>query len=345
VSAAGAPVRALVVDDSAISRQAIARVLERAGVDVRTAPDPVLALAKVRQSPPDVLVLDLEMPGMDGLTLLRRIMREAPLPVVVCSTSTGPGSTAAVEALGEGAVAVVEKRGLGVPGAPEAALLAEAVLGAVAVPLRARAVPRPAPRAVPVAAAPGVVLALGASTGGTSALEEILCALPPGAPPVVAVQHMPAGFTRALARRLDGLCALTVREAEGGEPLVPGTVLIAPGGRHLRVRASGTGLTAEVSDDAPVSRHRPSVDVLFRSVAQAAGGRAVAALLTGMGDDGADGLLALRHAGAWTIAQDEATSVVFGMPAQAVRRGAALEVLPLGGVAGALLARARRNGG
>jgi two-component system, chemotaxis family, protein-glutamate methylesterase/glutaminase len=350
--------RVLVVDDSAVARQALALVLTRAGMDVATVPDAVVASGRVRTARPDVLVLDLEMPRMDGLTFLRRLMRESPLPVVVCSAASGPGSRAAIDALAEGAVAVVEKRSLALAGSPEAALLVEAVRSAGAAAVRrgrssvAASTPAPTSPGKPIrptvasrtaAAAAGAVIAIGASTGGTVAIETILAALPADAPPVVIVQHMPAGFTRALAARLDSVSPLAVREAAGGEALVPGVALLAPGDRHLRVRRGQGGLVAQLGDGVPVSRHCPSVDVLFHSVAEAAGPRATGVLLTGMGDDGAEGLLAMHRAGAWTIAQDEATSVVFGMPAEAIRRGAADDVLPLPRIAPALSARAARR--
>lgn len=372
------PPRVLVVDDSAVARQTLSLVLTRAGMTAATAPDPVVALTRLRGARPDVLVLDLEMPRMDGLTFLRQLMREAPLPVVVCSTSTGPGSAAAIEALSEGAVAVVEKRMMGVAGSPGAAALVQAVLaaGGAAVtrrpihPAGAAGTARTGSRVdnavvkrAPVDAAPragtgairvrpagggvanGTVIAIGASTGGTAAIEAVLCAMRPDSPPIVIVQHMPAGFTRALAARLNHVSPLVVREAAGGEVLVPGQALIAPGDRHLRVRRSGAGLAAELWDGPPVSRHRPSVDVLFHSVAETLGSRATGVLLTGMGEDGAEGMLALRTAGAWTIAQDEATCVVYGMPAEAARRGAVDQVLPLHRIAAALAPRtsARRE--
>lgn len=348
MTAASRALRVLVVDDSAVARQTIALALSRAGMEVATVPDPIIALERVRTGPPDVLVLDLEMPRMDGLTLLGRLMRQSPLPVVVCSASTGPGSSAAVEALSRGAVAVVEKRSLGVAGAPELVQLADAVRAAGGAAVRRASQPRK-PVAAPVVSAPRLapspdaVIAIGASTGGTSAIESLLCALPYGAPPILVVQHMPAGFTRALAERLDRETPHAVREAVGGERLEPGLVLIAPGDRHLLLHRVQGALVARLGDTLPVCRHCPSVDVLFRSVAEVAGGpRATGVLLTGMGEDGAEGMLALRRTGAWTVAQDEATSVVFGMPAEAIRRGGVDEVLPLQGIAPALSARAGR---
>jgi two-component system chemotaxis response regulator CheB len=340
------PLHALVVDDSAVARKTISLVLTRAGMTVTTAPDAAAAQVRLAAARPDVLVLDLVMPGMDGLTFLRRLMRESPLPVVVCSTSTGPGSVAAIEALSEGATAVVEKRALGLAGSPEAAQLEEAVRAAGGASVRRARPSVPAvraPAAPPPAAASEALIAIGASTGGTGAIEALLCAMPAASPPIVVVQHMPAGFTRALAARLDRLSPFTVREAAGGEVPAPGLVLVAPGGRHLRLRRSRGGWVTELGDDAPVSRHRPSVDVLFHSVAEAAGARAVGVLLTGMGEDGAEGLLAMRRAGAWTIAQDESTSVVFGMPGEAIRRGAVDEVLPLPRIAPALVSHAARR--
>jgi two-component system chemotaxis response regulator CheB len=346
--------RVLVVDDSAVVRQALGAILTRAGLEVATASDPLIALDKMAGVRPDVIVLDVEMPRMDGLTFLRRIMAEAPLPVVICSGLAGAGTEVALHALEEGAVAIVEKPRLGVKGFLEesAGRLVETVLGALGARPRARAAPAPRLQAdavlpargpSPLRATTSKVVVVGASTGGTEALRQLLEAMPPDAPGIAIVQHMPEAFTGAFSRRLARTCAVEVKEAASGDRLCDGRALVAPGNRHLVVRRTGAHYAVEVLDGPPVRRHRPSVDVLFRSAAQAAGPNAVGVILTGMGDDGAAGLLELREAGAHTIAQDEATSVVFGMPKEAIARGAACEVLPLGRIAPGLLERLRRT--
>ncbi|MCL4818735.1 MAG: chemotaxis response regulator protein-glutamate methylesterase [Vicinamibacteria bacterium] len=342
----------MVVDDSAVVRQTLGAILSQAGgMDVVTAADPVIALAKLGRERPDVIVLDLEMPRMDGLTFLRRLMSEDPLPVVVCSGLAGVGSEAALAALDEGAVDVIEKPKLAVREFLEesAVLLVDAVrAAAMARPRRpppsvAQEAGSPVPAALPVAQFPrGLrrtteqIVAIGASTGGTEALREILEALPPDAPGVVVVQHMPEHFTRAFAQRLNGLCRIEVKEAVDGDRAGVGRALIAPGNRHLTLARSGAQYMVRVEAGPLVSRHRPSVDVLFGSVARVAGVNATGVILTGMGDDGARGLLEMRQAGAFTIAQDEATSIVFGMPHAAIERGAVESVLPLGRIARAL---------
>jgi two-component system, chemotaxis family, protein-glutamate methylesterase/glutaminase len=341
----------LVVDDSAVVRQALVTILARGRTIVATAADAVIATQKIQHLRPDVIVLDIEMPRMDGLTFLRHVMASPqPIPVVVCSSLAQAGTQVALQALEEGAVAVVEKPRLGVREFlhDQARVFVETVNEAAQVRVRPRSrvlEPRPLltadavlpPRpALPARPAAETVVAIGASTGGTEALRVILEALPADAPGIVVVQHMPEGFTRAFAQRLDGLCRVEVKEAEPGDRVEAGRVLIAPGNRHLLLRRSGPLYRAEVVDGPPVSRHRPSVDVLFRSVAQAAGPHAVGALLTGMGRDGADGLLEMKLVGAKTLAQDEATSVVFGMPKEAIAAGAAQEVLPLGRIAARL---------
>ena len=342
----------LVVDDSAVVRQALATILARGRTTVAVAADPVIAAQKIQALRPDVIVLDIEMPRMDGLTFLRQMMASAqPIPVVVCSSLAQAGTQVALQALEEGAVSVVEKPRLGVREFlhDQARVLVETVNEAALVRVRRRARPdgarplltadailpaRPASAARPVGE---TVVAIGASTGGTEALRAILEVLPVDAPGIAIVQHMPEGFTRAFAQRLDGLCRVRVKEAEPGDRVEVGQVLIAPGNRHLLLRRSGTTYRADLVDGPPVSRHRPSVDVLFRSVAQAAGPRAVGVLLKGMGRDGADGLLEMKHMGAATLAQDEASSVVFGMPKEAIAAGAAGEVVPLGRVAARVL--------
>jgi two-component system chemotaxis response regulator CheB len=344
------PLRVLVVDDSAVVRQALTQILGRAGMAVTTANDPLIAMDKMRRERPEVIVLDLEMPRMDGLTFLQRLMAADPLPVVVCSGLAGPGTEVALHALEEGAVDVVAKPRLGVKGFLEES--AARIVHVVRAAAEARVRPRtPRPRALERHVAGPVlpkvrptirdtthkVVVVGASTGGTEALRELLEAMPPDAPGIAIVQHMPEVFTAQFAKRLDQLCRIEVKEARTDDRLVPGRALVAPGNRHLVVRRSGALYFVDVVDGPPVSLHRPSVDVLFRSAAQAAGRNAVGVILTGMGDDGAAGMAELKAAGARTFAQDEATSVVFGMPREAILRGAVDEVLPLPRIAPAVL--------
>ncbi len=342
--------RILVVDDSAVVRQALLAILSAAGLRVEVASDPIFAAQKIARERPDAIVLDVEMPRVDGLTFLRQLMaRPDPIPVVICSSLAEAGSDVALQALEEGAFAIVAKPRIGVKGFLEdsAARIQEAVRGAAHARVRRRAA-APAPRHEvsevlparpprPLARTTEKVVAIGASTGGTEALRALLEALPPDAPGTAIVQHMPEVFTAAFARRLDGLCRVEVKEAVQGDRLLPGRALIAPGNHHLAVRRDGGHYAVEVLEGPPVCRHRPSVDVLFRSAAQAAGENAVGVILTGMGEDGARGLLEMRNAGAHTIAQDEATSVVFGMPKEAIKLGAACEVQPLPRIAGAIL--------
>jgi two-component system chemotaxis response regulator CheB len=350
----------MVVDDSAVAREVMSRVLARE-FTVTTASDPIIAMDKIGHARPDVILLDLEMPRMHGLTFLRLIRQESNIPVVVCSSLAGRGTDMALRALEQGAVDVVAKPQVGVREflLDAEILLVETIRGAAqsrgretriagktltfpVVPPSPPLPPAPPPERprIPARATIDSLIALGASTGGTEALRLILERLPPDAPPVVVVQHMPEHFTAAFARRLDECCQISVKEAAQGDDLRPGRVLIAPGNRHLVVRRQGRHYFVELSDGPLVSRHRPSVDVLFRSVAAAAGPNAVGALLTGMGDDGADGLLEMKQAGARTIAQDEATSVVFGMPKEAIARKAAEQVAPLGRIPYLLLAGA-----
>jgi two-component system chemotaxis response regulator CheB len=334
------PIRVMLVDDSATVRQVLAAVLADApGIEVAAvASDPLFALDKMARDWPDVLLIDVEMPRMDGITFLRKVMAMRPTPVVVCSTLTEAGTATAMEALAAGAVGIVTKPRLGLK-----QFLTEqgdAIVAAVraAAQARLRRVPAPA-----LSVVTGKVVALGASTGGTQALEAVLSALPRTAPGIVVVQHMPEKFTAAFARRLDGLCDVEVREACSGDRVLPGRVLIAPGGRHLQLARHGAQYQVVVSDGPPVNRHRPSVDVLFRSVARSAGGNAMGVIMTGMGDDGARGLLAMREAGALCLAQDEASCVVFGMPREAVRLEAALRSVPLGRIAAEIGDFARRS--
>jgi two-component system, chemotaxis family, protein-glutamate methylesterase/glutaminase len=349
----------LVVDDSAVVRQVATAVLSRErDFNVTAAADPLIALDKMRKSRPDVILLDLEMPRMDGLTFLQKLMASDPVPVVVCSGLTGEGSETAMQALEAGAVAVVTKPKLGVRDflQDSAILLTDTVRGAARarVRRRGRLVPSPPPpprlsadAVLPLKkrAHPGLVgrmVAVGASTGGTEALRTLLEPLPADAPGIVVVQHMPELFTAAFARRLDQTCRVEVKEARSGDAVQDGRVLIAPGNRHTIVRRAQGRLVVEVTDGPLVSRHRPSVDVLFRSVAGAAGANALGVILTGMGDDGAAGLLEMKQAGAITLAQDEASCVVFGMPKEALARGAVDRVAALDRIAGELLTWSRR---
>jgi len=339
----------LVVDDSAVVRQAFTMLLSR-HFTVDTAADPVIAERKISKQRPSVIVLDLLMPRVDGMTFLRQIMRRDPIPVVICSTAARHGSDTAMRALEEGAVDVILKPAIGVRDfINESALeLIDSISAAAQARLKSPrkmvvteklsadvVLPAAAP-ATHVGAAP-VVVAIGASTGGTEALRAVIEALPANAPGMVVVQHMPEGFTAAFAKRLNETARVEVKEAADGDAVLPGRVLIAPGSHHVLLRRSGQRYYVQVTGGPLVSRHRPSVDVLFRSVAQAAGSNAIGVIMTGMGDDGAEGLAEMRRAGARTIAQDESTCVVFGMPKEAIAKGAVEEILPLGGIASALL--------
>jgi two-component system, chemotaxis family, protein-glutamate methylesterase/glutaminase len=328
-------------------RQVMAEILLRESrVTVAAAADPLIALDKMQRQRPDVIVLDLEMPRMDGLAFLQQVMATSPLPVVVCSGRAGRGTEAAFRAMEAGAVSVVEKPRLGVKGFlhESAVTLRDTVIAAAGARVRAPGAPIPRQRRSPLARpAPPLemttdkVIALGASTGGTEALRAILEAMPPDAPGILVVQHMPEAFTRAFAERLNLSCRIEVKEAASGDRVLDGRALIAPGNRHLRLARTGGHYVVALGDGPPVSRHRPSVDVLFASVASAAGRNAIGVILTGMGGDGADGLLKMRQAGAATVAQDEDTCVVFGMPKEAIERGAVEEVLPLDRIGPALL--------
>lgn len=356
------PIRVMIVDDSAIVRQVASEAIN-AQPDMTvlaTAVDPLFAIDKMRKEWPDVVVLDIEMPRMDGLTFLRKLMAERPTPVVICSTLVESGAKASFEALSAGAVGLVTKPKVGLKQflQDESDSLVAAVRAAANArlhPARARAAPAaespPRPKLTlgdlprgPRLAAGGDrtrIVAIGTSTGGTLALEAVLTALPEASPGIVVVQHMPAGFTEMFARRLNGLCRIQVREARHGDRVEPGLALIAPGGRHLQVARDGNGYFVGVMDGPLINRHKPSVDVLFRSVARVAGGNALGIIMTGMGDDGALGLKEMRDAGATTIAEAEETCVVFGMPKEAIQRGAVGSVLPLHDIAGGLLAWSR----
>jgi two-component system, chemotaxis family, protein-glutamate methylesterase/glutaminase len=333
-------IRVLVIDDSAVMRAFLGRVVaSQADMElVGVSPDPLLAIDRIRRSAPDVITLDVEMPRMNGLDFLRKLMAVRPLPVIMISSLTRDGAETTLRALELGAVDFFPKPSsydeLG-RGADEIAEKIRAAALARVVPRRVVATPPTAPRAgrAPGPAAIDRVIGIGASTGGVEALREMLTGLPPDMPPILIAQHMPAGFTETFARRLDALCALAVKEAEDGEVVRSGTAYIAPGGHHLALARRGTGYALRVTDGPAVNRHRPSVDTLFRSIAKTAGASAIGVMLTGMGADGAEAMLELSRAGAHTIAQDEASSVVFGMPRQAIALGAVREVLALGDMA------------
>jgi two-component system chemotaxis response regulator CheB len=342
------PIRVLIVDDSAIVRKILTEAL--AGEPdlevVGSAPDPYVARDKILALRPDVITLDIEMPRMDGLTFLKKLMHFHPLPAVVISSLAQPSCRAAVQALELGAVEVLAK-----PGGPYSVgelrqTLAAKIRAAAAARVRRAG---PGPEAAPLATSPpaplppDTVIAIGASTGGTEAIASVLTRLPQSTPGIVITQHIPPQFSRAFANRLNEICPLAVKEAEDGDTLRPGVALVAPGDFHMLLRRAGGRCFVNVKTGPRVCYQRPSVDVLFSSVAEAAGAAAIGVLLTGMGADGSQGLLKMRQAGARTMAQDEATCVVFGMPREAIALGAAERVLPLSAVPDAILA-ARRNG-
>ncbi len=327
------PIKVLVVDDSAIVRKIFTKELSR-DPDIEivgTAPDPYIARDKIVRFQPDVLTLDIEMPRMDGITFLRKLMHYHPLPVIVVSSLTEEGSELALEALDLGAVEVMSKPGASYTVGDMSVQLLQKIKAAARVDItRQQQQKRITPaRARPLSRTTNKIVAIGASTGGTEALRVLLQSFPADGPGTLIVQHMPENFTNAFAKRLDGICPPQIKEAEDGEPVVPGKVLIAPGNYHLQLRRSGALYQAKVSSGPLVGRHRPSVEVLFNSVARYAGKDSVAVMLTGMGSDGADAMLNVRNAGATTIAQDEDSSVVFGMPREAIARGAIDFIEPL----------------
>ncbi|MDD0815070.1 chemotaxis response regulator protein-glutamate methylesterase [Curvibacter sp. HBC28] len=355
-----AAIKVFLVDDSAVMRQTIAYLLKDLP-DVEllgSAPNPLIAMRSLQQQRPDVLLLDIEMPGMDGLTFLRQVMAQDPIPTVICSSLSTQGSKVALDALAAGAVSVVAKPKLGLKqfleesrqelvAALKAAARAHPRLRVQNAPaLRQSAGPTTGAMSTParVAGSSGLhafavnkPVVIGSSTGGTQALEQILTALPADAPGIAITQHMPEKFTAMYADRMNQACAMQVREARDGDRLERGLVLIAPGGRHLHLRKAAGQYFAVVSDGPPVNRHRPSVDVLFKSVAECAGRDALAIILTGMGDDGARGMKLMHDGGARTIAQNEASCVVFGMPNEAIKLGGVDDILPLDQVARAIL--------
>ncbi len=347
-------IKVMIVDDSAVVRQTLQGILDAdpAIEVVAAAQDPYIAAEKLKKVVPDVITLDVEMPRMDGVTFLKKIMSQHPIPVVICSSLVGEGTETLMRALEAGAVDIIKKPTIGTQRFLEESriLITDIVKGAAQARPRKRsksaAIPEKKLTADAVLEKPGVramaettekVIAIGASTGGTEAIREVLMDMPLGCPGIVIVQHMPEGFTRSFAQRLDGLCQITVKEAKDGDNVLRGQALIAPGNKHMLLKRSGARYYVQIKDGPLVSRHRPSVDVLFRSAARYAGSNAVAAILTGMGDDGADGMRELYDAGAWTCSQDEASSVVYGMPKEAVKRGGVHHELPLSKIAGALL--------
>jgi two-component system, chemotaxis family, protein-glutamate methylesterase/glutaminase len=344
-------IRAFLIDDSAVVRKVLAETLVAGGVQViGTASDPVFAWPKLASDWPDVIVLDVEMPRMDGISFLRKLMAERPTPVVMCSSLTEKGCETTMQALAAGAVGFVTKPKIGLKGFLEDRSngLVDAVRAAARANLRAlpASVRGPALAQRPVAAAPAPalagamaettdrVVAIGISTGGVQSIEVVLRELDRTAPGIVMVQHMPAQFTASFAQRLNSIVDMEVLEARSGDRVIDGRVLIAPGGKHMRLKRSGAQYVVEVFDGPLVNHHRPSVDVLFRSVAQCAGRNALGVIMTGMGDDGARGLREMQQAGARTAAQDEASCVVFGMPNEAIKLGGVDDVVPLGGIAG-----------
>lgn len=338
--------KVLIIDDSALIRRVLTDIIGRAPdmTVVGAAPDPLIAREMIKQTDPDVLTLDIEMPRMDGLEFLERLMRLRPTPVVMVSTLTRTGADATLRALELGAVDFVAKPTIDV--ARGVGEYAGEILAKIRAAAKAKlpSGPRPDPGSAPpkarrpLAIGTEKLIAIGASTGGTEAIAAVLAELPPDSPGVLITQHMPAGFTQSFAARLDRICQVRVSEASDGERILPGHVYLAPGGLHLALGKSGANYVARVTDDEPVNRHRPSVDVLFRSVARHAGPNAVGIMLTGMGKDGAAGMLEMREQGAFTIAQDEASCVVFGMPREAIHVGAVSEVLTLTAIADRALA-------
>ncbi len=347
-------IRVLVVDDSALVRSLLSEIINREP-DMRcvgAASDPLVAREMIRQLAPDVITLDVEMPRMDGIDFLGKLMRLRPMPVLMVSTLTERGAEVTLRALELGAVDFVAKPRIGV--ADGLRLLAEDICAKLrtAAQAQVRRLPSPAASAPQRPAAPGLgrlstekIVFIGASTGGTEATRELLMGLPADAPAVVITQHMPPGFTRSYAARLDSLCRIRIKEAADGDRILPGHGYIAPGGLHLTVERSGANYLARVRDGDPINRHKPSVEALFESAARVVGPNALGVMLTGMGADGAKAMKAMRDAGSYNICQDEASCVVFGMPREAIAQGAAHEVLPLQRIAPALLERLRATVG
>jgi two-component system chemotaxis response regulator CheB len=349
-------IKVMIVDDSALVRQVVSQALASdPGIEVSdVASDPIFALQKMKSRWPDVLVIDIEMPRMDGITFLKKVMAERPTPTVVCSSLAEQGAQATFEALAAGAVAIITKPKVGLKSFLEDASndIVQAVRSAARANMRALgasvapAINRPKLSADAMLSPAGhralerttdQVVAIGTSTGGTQALEAVLTRLPATSPGIVIVQHMPEKFTAMFAERLNSLSEMEVREARNGDRVVPGLVLIAPGGRHMMLKRNGAQYVVDVADGPLINRHKPSVDVLFRSVAKFAGANALGIIMTGMGDDGARGMKEMHDAGAQTIAQDEASCVVFGMPKEAMKLGGVDQTMPLGQIPGAIV--------
>ncbi|VTU20566.1 protein-glutamate methylesterase/protein-glutamine glutaminase [Variovorax sp. RA8] len=349
-------IKVLCVDDSALIRSVMTELINSQSdmTVVGTAADPLVARDLIKQTNPDVLTLDVEMPRMDGLEFLEKLMRLRPMPVVMVSSLTERGSEIALRALELGAIDFVTKPRLGVRDG--LIQYTEHIAGKIRAAAQARLLPSRPAAALPAAGSAQEpllrspllstekLIIIGASTGGTEAIREVLQPLPPDAPAVLIAQHMPPGFTRSFAQRLDGLCRIHVKEAEQGERVLPGYAYIAPGGWHLALGRSGANYVAQLNQEPPVNRHRPSIDVLFDSAARHAGKNAIGMILTGMGRDGAEGLLRMRQAGAHTLSQDEASCVVYGMPREAVLLGAVDEVSPLNEITRRVLAHLRTFG-
>ena len=348
-------IKVMLVDDSAVVRQTLTEVLSSdSQIEVIAAcHDPYVAANKLRSMVPDVIVLDVEMPRMDGITFLQKIMSQHPIPVIICSTLVDKGATTTIKAMEYGAVDIIQKPTIGTKKFLQEAQiqLTDAVRAAAKATVRKITPARSreslkklnadavldAGSAGALAATTDKIIVIGASTGGTEAIREVLAAMPQNAPGIVVVQHMPQGFTASFAQRLNEQCVINVKEAENGDRILRGHALIAPGNFHTLVKRSGARYFVEVKEGPLVSRHRPSVDVLFRSASRYAGSNVLAAILTGMGDDGANGMKEMFDAGAYTIAQDEKTSVVYGMPAVAVERGGVMESLPVQKISAALI--------
>jgi two-component system chemotaxis response regulator CheB len=355
-----AKIRVLTVDDSALMRQVLAMLLAK-DPDIEvvgSAPDPYVAREKIKALNPDVLTLDVEMPKMDGLTFLEKLMRGHPMPVVMVSSLTEAGCATTFRALELGAVDFITKPKIDLREGMED--IAQDLIAKVKAAAQARVKPSLVKREASGSEAryasrdtlhglssamiktTDTIIAIGSSTGGTEAVKEVLEVLPPNTPPILITQHMPERFTKTWADRLNSLSRISVKEAQDGDSVLPGHALVAPGNFHMTLVRNGARYTVRINQDPPVNRHRPSVDVMFASVAQYAGANAVGVILTGMGGDGAKELLTMKQAGAFTIAQDEASCVVFGMPKEAIKAGAVDKVLPLGDIAGAILAHVSR---
>jgi two-component system chemotaxis response regulator CheB len=343
-------IRVLVVDDSALVRSLLAEIINRQGdmACVGAAADPLIAREMIRELNPDVITLDVEMPHMDGIEFLSRLMRLRPMPVVMVSTLTQHGAALTLRALELGAIDFVAKPAIGI--GDGLALLADEISAKIRIAAHAQLqrAGAPAPALAPAAlgrVSTEKVIFVGASTGGTEATKQLLLQLPADTPALLITQHMPSGFTRGYASRLDGLCRIAVKEASDGERVRPGHAYIAPGGQHLSIERSGATYVARVRDGEPVNRHKPSVEVLFESAARVVGPHALGVMLTGMGADGARAMRRMREAGSWNVAQDEASCVVFGMPREAIAAGAVHEVLPLPAIAPRLLSQLRSTMG